>query len=415
MKIEKVEKLFLRMFTSFVRQTGLDWKEGQMNTEDWESLLALSAYHQIIPIIYEAAAQMDEFRRQPPAVAGMWKKESMMAVARQVRMTKEFLFLYKGMEKMGLRPFVMKGIICRNLYPKPDYRLSSDEDIFISRKDFWKMDEYLVKRGFKRTENDEELKGKLHSVHEVGYRNVQTGFYLEVHLSLFAEESDAYGGFNRLFTDLHKKAVSENVEGNDVWTLDYTDHFLYLLCHSAKHFLHSGFGVRQLFDMILFAENYGDRIDWNDIVKKTKRAHIYVFMIHLFDIGVRYLGFDPHKACWPFHLQELDGTLDSEDLLNDILAGGVFGTSTRERQHSANITLAAANGGKKARGLRASLFPNLSYMKKRYSYMKRHPWMLPIGWAHRLLEFVFKKEADGRKTVEIGNRRVALLKKYKMI
>ena len=36
---------------------------------------------------------------------------------------------------------------------------------------------------------------------------------------------------------------------------------LYLLLHAFKHFLHSGFGIRQVSDIILFSEKYRDQIE----------------------------------------------------------------------------------------------------------------------------------------------------------
>lgn len=411
-----IEKLFLQMLSSSVRQTKLNKTDMVLEQEDWNKLLTLSAYHQVIPLIFEAAHQLDEFRLHPPAVAGMWKRETMMAVARQTRMTSEFVHLYKSMTASGLRPLVMKGLVCRNLYPNPDYRMSGDEDLLIRKEDFWKMNDFLIKKGFQKTEEDEVLKVRMETLHEVGYRNPQTGVYLEIHLSLFPEESGAYGHFNKMFTGLHNKAVALTIEGTRIWTLDYTEHFLYLLCHSAKHFLHSGFGVRQVFDMILFAEVYGAKINWKDVIRKTKKNHIYVFLVNLLDIGVRYFGFDPDKAGWPAEAQKLDGTLDSEDLLNDLLVGGVFGSSSEERQHSSNITLAAADKDRNVGGLRASLFPKRSYMEQKYHYVKEHPWMLPIGWGQRIVEYASRKDRKaGVKTVETGNMRVKLLKKYGMV
>lgn len=32
----------------------------------------------------------------------------------------------------------VKGIICRELYPKPDYRISGDEDILVDKTQFEK-------------------------------------------------------------------------------------------------------------------------------------------------------------------------------------------------------------------------------------------------------------------------------------
>ena len=412
-----MEKLFLELLTSSVRQRQVNKDMLALEDKDWTRLLALSAYHQIIPIIYEQVSKSESFRLHPPAVAGMWKREAMLSVARQVRVTDEFLRLYGEMCACGLRPLVLKGLVCRNLYPMPDYRMSSDEDLLIPREDFWKMNEFLTGKGFTKAESDASLQEAFGMLHEVGYRNVQNGLYLEVHLTLFAEESGAYGHFNRLFNGLHNEVSAVKIQDRKVWTLNETEHMLFLLCHNVKHFLHSGFGVRQVMDMILFAEAYGDKIDWKRLIRIAKKNQMYKFLIHLFDIGVGYLEFDPVKACWPSEADRLDGTLDSEDLLRDLLAGGIYGSSTEERRHSSNITLSAVDKeGTFAGGILESLFPKRTYMDKKYKYVKKYPWLLPIGWCQRIVEHVLKKDyVSNRKIVEIGHSRVKLLRKYGMV
>lgn len=412
----KIEYLFLDLFREFVREEKNTHPGISMTAEDWQKLYQLSAYHQIIPIIYEAASQMEAWNAEPIEWFGGWKRETMMAVGRQVHMTSEFVRLYGELQKRGISPLVVKGLVCRSLYPKPDYRMSGDEDLLIRREEFWAVNDFLMEQGFFKMESDEELREKMETLHEVGYRHPKTGVYLEIHLSLFPEDSGAYGHFNGLFLEILENAVDLEIEGCTIHTLGFTDHFLYLLCHSAKHFMHSGFGVRQVFDMILFAEQYGDQIDWNWIIEKTKETHMYVFLLNLLDIGVRYLAFDPEKACWPREQAVLDGTLDSEDLLHDLLLAGVYGSTSEERIHSSNITLAAANQEEKVSGLWASLFPKRSYMEQRFSYVKAHPWLLPIGWMHRIFSYAFgRKMSENKKVVETGNQRVKILKKYGMI
>ena len=44
-----------------------------------------------------------------------------------------------------------------------------------------------------------------------------------------------------------------------------TDHLLYLILHALKHFLYSGFGIRQVCDIALFSERYRDEIDWSRV------------------------------------------------------------------------------------------------------------------------------------------------------
>ena len=103
----------------------------------------------------------------------------------------------------------MKGIVCRNLYPNPDLRTSNDEDLFIPREQFQKMDEFLRNEGFMR---DELIEGKDYQ--EVPYKNLSNGLYLELHMNLFAQESGAYGHFNELFADAFDTCIETEIQGS---------------------------------------------------------------------------------------------------------------------------------------------------------------------------------------------------------
>ena len=78
------------------------------------------------------------------------------------------------------------------------------------------------------------------------------------------------------------------------------------------------------------------------------------------------------------------------------------------------------NRGKKAKGsIGAALFPSARTLENRYPYLKKHPWLLPAAWAHRI--FKYKKETakskddSAREAVKIGNRRMELLRQYGVI
>ena len=109
---------------------------------------------------------------------------------------------------------------------------------------------------------------------------------------------------------------------------------------------------------------------------------------------------------------------DSEALLIDILDAGSFGKSSAGRIHSANITLYAAETGAEkhiAGGIWKSLVPEASYMKNKYPYAARYPFLLPAAFVQRILKWLGQGEKEQKSSIEVGAGRVELLKKYDMI
>ena len=377
-------------------------------------LYQMSSVHKVTAAVYEQIYK-DVLLKQNEnlEIAQMFKKNTIHEVVLQAKKTEGFLQIYRTLNEQGVHPLVVKGIICRKLYEKPDYRISADEDILLRKEEFTRCDAILLSEGFRRESLDPE-----HLPHEISYLHPQSGVYIEVHFTLFPEASGAYGHLNREFQDVFAHSICESVQGTEIRTLCPTEHIFYLICHSFKHFLHSGVGIRQVCDMVMMAEYYGGQIDWKQIERRLKRLHMDSFWAGLAEIGRRWLGFDWEKASYRQSIQKAD--VGPEELLLDLLDSGIYGNSSGERKHSSNITLAAAEKGRKdtAASLKESLFPSVSYMRKKYHWLKRYPILLPAAWLVRLMKYLLqrsKKENSIPSELEIGMGRVELLKKYRII
>lgn len=337
---------------------------------------------------------------------GLCKTARTLTIAQAAR-TAEFLLLYGELGKRGLHPAVLKGVVCRSLYPQPEQRASTDEDLLISPEEFPQYHEALLSCGLELVDPYAPLSGE----DEVAYRDDSRGLYLEVHMRLFPLDSSAYGDCNRLFDGALSRTTDVLVYGTSIRTLSETDHLLYLLCHAYKHFLHGGVGVRQLCDIVLFADHCGAKIEWNRIRKACEQIHISLFAAAIFRVGERHLGFFVPEA---FH--DLDP--DELPLLEDCLSGGLYGANDPDRLHSSTITLeavAAQKHGHRRLGAIHSVFLPAASLSGRYPYLQKRPWLLPAAWAQRVWTYVTREKANPWKSIQIGKERIALLKQYQIL
>lgn len=380
-------------------------------------LFRLSSVHKIASIVYEMIWRAPQFQEEESRMMAMrWKQMAFREVMMQVQRTEGFLKLYRRLCESGLKPLVVKGIVCRNLYAKPDYRVSGDEDVLLRPEEFERCDRMMLEEGFQRQELPAEG-----LPHEIPYLNPKNGVYIELHLSLFPEESSAYGHLNREFEGVHDRCVCERIQDTDVWTLHPTDHLYYLICHSFKHFLHSGFGIRQVSDIMMMAKHYGAQIDWDYIAERLKELRMDRFFCGLLQIGEIYFEVSKKDAGIPERIPWPD--TDCRALLVDLLDSGIFGDSSMERKHSSNMTLAAVKKGKKdtVASLGSSLFPGISYMKRGYPWLEKYPWLLPAVWVMRCVQYLKRGRQSGgpgneeENSIEIGMNRVELLRQYHII
>lgn len=400
----------------FLNGSTAEWEE-EISCDEWSELFRLSGHHQILPMVFEAVYACPSFRSVPAGMERQLRTQVIREVLIQNRKTEEFLLIYEKLKKAGVTPVIVKGIICRDLYRKPDYRSSGDEDVLIPADQFELCHRVLQDSGMNAVQED----SRAAEAGEVTYYKKGSALHIELHKELFSSESEAYGNFNTFFTDVFRRKIEVNIGSGTVYTMCHTDHLLYLILHAFKHFLHSGFGIRQVLDISIYANTYGAEADWEYIREKCRAVHADLFAAALFDIGEKYFCFDSAKACYPetWRSREADG----EELLNDLLQGGVFGDSSLSRKHSSNITLQAVvddkNGKTAGVSVIQSLFPDKKYMERYYSYVKNYPFLLPAAWVMRIGRYAREvrkmKDNSAAESMKIGSRRVELMKKYRII
>ncbi len=366
-------------------------------------IILLAENHKVLPLIFDAA-----YLSIPEGARDNIRAHAKLLVTRQVVVSQRFLSSYKALNSQGLYPIVVKGIVCRNLYPKPDLRCSSDEDLLIepsqSKTYFDSMEKLgLVPSG---AENDDHYQTSFIS---------PSGLHIELHRSLFSNSSEIFEKYNRAFEGAYSRSISVLIGNTEVRTLSHTDHLLFLILHALKHFIAGGVGIRQICDISLYANASGKQIDWNYIYNKCSELGALDFAAAIFKIGNRHLTLDYTLAGIPQKWQESD--VDEAPLLEDILSAGIYGSSQRARRHSSGITLDAATGKKSS--LRNRLFPSAKSLSAQYRYVAKNPLLLPVAWSQRLIRYGREIDTKSNNTpiesIRLGNKRLLLLKKYNII
>ena len=98
------------------------------------------------------------------------------------------------------------------------------------------------------------------------------------------------------------------------------------------------------------------------------------------------------------------------------MAGGVYGSATEDRVHSATVTLnaVAANRAGRRSSIWRSVFPKSTNLEGVYPYLKTYPFLLPLAWLHRIGRYLSKKPSAGQ-SITIAKERIELMKLYEII
>ena len=337
----------------------------------------------------------------------------MREAAAQTVHTEAFLRLYQALRAEGLAPVVVKGIVCRALYPQPELRPSSDEDLYLTAAEMPCFHAVLLRAGFVLTEPERDYR----SAHEARYVHPDTGLVVEGHWALFPTEYAVYAALNVQLPDLMQRAQDWESGGVTLRVPDVCDHLIFLLLHAFKHFISSGVGVRQLCDIALWMRRFGAQIDWQRVRAALRATHSEGFAAAVIDAGVHWFGLERAAA----HIPPDWETLESAALLADALSGGVYGSADSTRRHSCTITIHAADrahrGGTGRASLCAALFPGREVMAGWYPYVARCPALLPAAWAQRIWRYLRTrgKHTGAQDSLRVGAQRVELLRQYRVL
>ena len=418
------EQAFLKLINNSIENKSNDAKDS-LSIGDSEALISLAAKQNVSSLIYDALRNSGYLDSVSKKSKVNLKNNVLESVIRQITQTNEFLTLLLHAQKQGLDPIVIKGIVCRSLYPIPCLRPSVDEDILVSAEDTEKYHEFLLSEGLFADEADLTADERK-KMYEFSYHRENSPTYLELHTNLFDPNSKVFGKLNDLFEGMIDRTVRIQVEDVSIRTLAPTDHLLFLILHAYKHFLYSGIGIRPICDIGLFADHYSKDIDWQNIREKLESVNSFYYAKALLRIIQLYLlpgaGFFTYIKGWDIE------KIDVGPLLEDTLSSGVQGASSLSRLHSSNMTLQAAGSGANPGGvfqaLRQSLFPPVEGLSKRYNYLKKAPFLLPLAWSHRMLCYFIetcKKDEKSKAnnnavaSIRLGRERIRLLRQYRII
>ena len=380
----------------------------------WDEILRMAVFHNVLPIIYTAMAEEVVGCNYGAEELQSLKKAVALACVQQGYANHKLSKLLQSLYANGVEAVLFKGATLAALYKVPLTRISCDADLLVRRSDYQKTVEELNAMGFAlvKKESQEEVKAF-----------VSEDLTIDLHMRLWGDISGRHVWFiEALDIAAYEKAISFDINGIEVKTLGYQEHFLYLLVHMAKHFIIKGAGLRHLLDISLYFNAHREKINVRELWDVIVNMGFETLYKNVFYICCKYLGMDQSIFS---EGAELD--MPEEQVLgvlfDDIVEGGVFGT-TPERSVSFNVVKESYYVGLKKNNKTALffhlLFPRAIALPKKYLYARRHTVLLPIAWIHRFFSFFYNRitKKDHLRffdSVQMANDRIKLLERLDLV
>lgn len=324
--------------------------------------------------------------------------------------------LIKLLEENGVNPCILKGEAVASLYAVPECRISSDVDIYVGEKERYAV-RTLKRAGCKIYGKDMNENHTICSHTEAGKIEIHSCMLpIYTHSMFFENEKLITEAYNIVETRFGK-----------IKTLGLTDNLIFLFFHFIKHLVITC-GIRQIADFLVYMSHYKEEIDFERFWGIVTRLKYDVLAKTIIGIGKEYMGFGDSLPDVLYNVSLCD------DLLESILKYSLFDQNVGKRNAEdefMRLRYSMYRDGcyddykpswKKNRALK-TLFLKPGMLKYKYSYASKYPFLIPLAWANRLVDF-FVKIVQGKKKVsrylgetldEIDKEKISLVKRLGMI
>lgn len=344
------------------------------NKEDinWEVIFEEARNHKITSLIY-SSIHNNTIKDINPILLNKIKHDVFLSNITQIKNYNKLIKIISDLKKQDIEVIVLKGIVLRQYYKRPELRTMSDYDILAKSKDYAHIKKYLLNNGFKYNNHNSE-------VHE-GFISGEN-LIIEVHSKLI-NNNVIRNNIKEYEQSLWDNSIKIKIDKINTNTLSMEDFVIHLCFHMETHAIAGGgFGLRQIYDLAIFLKkNYKD-IRWEYLYKKMHKYNIIYFsellfnVIHtIFDVEINELFLRDYRIT----KQNINSFLEK------IFSCGVYG---RKKE---NIITKDMNK-KLYKKYISCMLPNRNYMSIIYPYVNKNILLLPIAWIHRILRFLFRRE-----------------------
>ena len=337
----------IALMKSAVTQQPLPLPEGF----DLEEACAQIRGHHMVPLIYDGAVRCG-IPAGHPVMQHLFRGYCKALQVSEGQM-RELGRIFAAFEENGIDYLPLKGCKMKALYPKPELRMMGDADVLIRMDQYPRIVPIMEGLGFTYAyESDHELVWKSRELS------------LELHKRVIPSYNEDYFAY---FGDGWQLAAEHT---GCRYSMTPEDEFLFLFTHFAKHFRDGGIGCRYVLDLWMYLRaNPG--LDMDRMRAELEKLRLWEFYENIRRLIGLWFG---------------DGEPDPRSLfLTDfVFSSGSWGESVSK---SLSMAVRDSHGGGFWRGrvsyLLQTAFPSAQVLDRKYTVLRKAPWLLPAVWVVR--------------------------------
>ncbi|MCC8162807.1 MAG: nucleotidyltransferase family protein [Lachnospiraceae bacterium] len=333
---------------------------------DLEAIHELSELHSLESASCIALETAWDGRLPDEPLFHTWTEEKNLAIYKNALFDAERREVLAFLEKSGIWYLPLKGILLKELYPRPEMRQMSENDILIDSAGRKKVHDWFLSRGYKAESYQQ-------SNHDA-YRKKPV-YNFEMHVSLFEYRHNRL--WQNYYADIRERMLPDE-GGMQGGHLSNEDFYIYIITHACKHHSDDGTGLRTLLDCYVYNKAKGDILNRPYIHNELTKLGVAEFEEAVRDLSQRVFG-------RPEQFDSSGLTEEEATLLGSFLFFGTYGTVHNHVRNRLKAMDEIPTVRTKLRYLWGRLFPEMEIFKNYYPFFYRHRWLLPAGCIYRLV------------------------------
>ena len=366
---QNVSEYFIKLIRSTIKDEIPSEKPEDI---EWRDVLKLAAYHKVDEMVFCA---VEKLRNKPDQMIldKMYAQHEKNQLVNTIQLAEAEMILNEITAK-GIDILPLKGYVLKSLYPDSNYRQMGDLDYLLEEENLSKAGQILQELGY--TADDVGLEDS----HDVYTKKP----YLEVelHRRLLPPTEE-----NHWYTDNIWERLHRNKENQHIMEMNWEDFYLYHLLHFEKHYSMDGCGIRSVIDQYYLMKCLEDRLDWDYINEMLPKMNYVEF--ESMSRGLAMAWFDDGEM-----KKEWEGPAEF------IINSGAFGTFEQYQKWVMERYKREEGINTKAGFFFRRMFMERERMEFSYPILKKHGWMLPFLWIHRLFKAVIFRRGRVRRELK---------------
>lgn len=299
--MNNTEKQFLELLSKSIRNdNNVEFYEDV----NWSNLINLAGEHMVEGIIYPLVAEKASTFNINNNILEELKTFLFYTSISEIRKISYLEKILKIFKESNIEFIALNELVLRNLYPQPEQRSMINIDLLVKKQDLKN-----VKKVLKSIEYDVDAYNK-YSV-KFTHRLYPT---VVIHWVLADGEA--------LDDSIWENVVKCSILDNELITLGY-EYFLLNLCNSIINDISkSGLVLRQITDIVLFAEVNREFIDWNNFIVQARKQKIEKFVLIIFSLCNILFKMDLPEALLD---RDIMYSPNIDILIEDLFLGIIYG------------------------------------------------------------------------------------------